>query len=240
MGRSFLQGFKTARSKCFVPLPEKEFVKIAQSCLSIDLKKKFHDREFPDLFELSANMIRYERFIREEEQMKNSSKGTYYRDPNFDVHIVDEYYDQTKVYLAELVKGDVYACPLMAKLGTSDAIELGRITFEAKKKMTVDENPFPHPLGIKLVTTGFKGGMPKFKLVVDDGEEDHEPHPSVFGRLKGKEVRSDEGILCARCKRELNENVEKIRTWGHHHRPSIVPNFQLIGGRGIYLWKTTF
>ena len=60
-----------------MPLPEKEFVKIAQSCLSFDLKKKFQDREFPDLFQLTANVIRYERLIREEEQMKNSSKGTY-------------------------------------------------------------------------------------------------------------------------------------------------------------------
>ncbi|CAI9757395.1 unnamed protein product [Fraxinus pennsylvanica] len=56
----FLQKFKTTKSKCFVPLPEKEFVKIVQSCLSFDLKKKFQDREFPDLFQLSANVIRYE------------------------------------------------------------------------------------------------------------------------------------------------------------------------------------
>ncbi|KAL2475347.1 putative retroelement [Abeliophyllum distichum] len=137
--------------------------------------------------------------------MKNSSKGTYYRDLNFDVHIVDEYYDQTE-----------------------DAIESGRITFEAKKKMAVDETPFPRPLGINMITTGFKSGFPKFKLVVDNGEEDHEPHPSVFERLKGKEVKRDEGILCARCNREVNENVEKIGACGHHHRPSVVPNFQSI------------
>ena len=77
-----------------MPLPKKEFVKIVQSCLNFDLKKKFQDREFLDLFQLSANVIRYERLIREEEQVKNSSKGTYYKDPNFDVHTVDDdYYD---------------------------------------------------------------------------------------------------------------------------------------------------
>lgn len=77
----FLQRFKTARSKGFMPLPKKEFFKIAQSCSSFDLKQKFQDREFSDLFQLSANVIRYERLIREEEQIKNSSKGTYYKDP---------------------------------------------------------------------------------------------------------------------------------------------------------------
>ncbi|KAL2512624.1 putative retroelement [Abeliophyllum distichum] len=78
-----------------------------------------------------------------------------------------------------------------------DAIESRRITFEAKKKMAVDENPFPRPLGINMITTGFKSGLPKFKLVVDNAEEDPEPHPSVFAHLKGKEGKRDEGILCA-------------------------------------------
>ncbi|KAL2491133.1 putative retroelement [Abeliophyllum distichum] len=305
----FLQRFKTARSKCFVPLPEKEFVKIAQSCLSFDLKKKFQDREFPDLFQLTANVIRYERLIREEEQMKNSSKGTYYRDPNFDVHVVDEYYDQTEICLAELVKGDSYACPLASNSGSmvknepmrdtskktrvfsfditkvdtifdrlykdkqiklsnkhklpnpeqikdkkyckwhnawshttnnclvfrhvlQDAIELGRITFEAKKKMAMDENPFPRPIGVNMIT-GFKSGLPKFKLVVDNGDEDPEQQPSVFQRLKGKEAKRDERIMCARCSREVNENVEKIEVWRRHHRLNMVPDFQPIQRRNI-------
>ncbi|KAL2480328.1 Uncharacterized protein Adt_33294 [Abeliophyllum distichum] len=305
----FLQRFKTARSKCFVPLPEKEFVKIAQSCLSFDLKKKFQDREFPNLFQLTANVIRYERLTRGEEQMKNSSKGTYYRDPNFDVHVVDEYYDQTEICLAELVKGDSYVCPLAINSGSmvknepmrdtskktrvfsfditkadtifdrlykdkqiklsdkhklpnpeqikdknyckwhnawshttnnclvfrhvlQDAIESGRITFEAKKKMAVDENPFPRPIGVNMIT-GFKSGLPKFKLVVDNGDEDPEQQPSVFELLKGKEAKRDERILCARCSREVNENVEKIEVWGRHHRPNMVPDFQPIQRRNI-------
>ncbi|KAL2527088.1 putative retroelement [Abeliophyllum distichum] len=99
--------------------------------------------------------------------------------------------------------------------------------------MAVDENPFPRPLGINMITTGFKSGLPKFKLVVDDGDEDPEPHPSVLERLKGKEVKRDEGILCARCSREVNENVEKTGAWGHHHRPSVVPNFHPVRGRNL-------
>lgn len=278
---SFLQRFKIARSECFVPLPEKEFVKIAKNCLSFDLKKKFQDREFPDLFQLSNNVIRYERLIRKEEQMKNSSKWTYYKDLNFDVHAVDgEYYDQAEICLAELVKGDAYDCPVMTKFRASDkdepikienkkarifsfdvtkadlifdkmykdkqiklsnkhklpdpeqtrgkkyckwhnawshmtnnyvvfrhvlqdAIKSGQITFDDKKKMAVDENPFPQPIGVNMVTVGFKSKLSRFKLVVDDGEEDSELHTSVLERIKREEPRKDESILCARCKREV-------------------------------------
>ncbi|XP_022897655.1 uncharacterized protein LOC111411348, partial [Olea europaea var. sylvestris] len=83
-----------------------------------------------------------------------------------------------------------------------DAIESGRITFEDKRKMAVDENPFPQPLEVNMVTTGFKNKLPKFKLVIDNGEEDAGPHPSVFERIKGKESEKDEDVLCPRCKRE--------------------------------------
>ena len=43
---AFLQQFKVARGRCYVSLPEREFVRIAQGYLNLDLKKKFQDREF--------------------------------------------------------------------------------------------------------------------------------------------------------------------------------------------------
>ncbi|XP_022895259.1 uncharacterized protein LOC111409441 [Olea europaea var. sylvestris] len=98
-----------------------------------------------------------------------------------------------------------------------DAIESGRITFDDKKKMAMNENPFPQPLGINMVTSGFKNKLPKFKLVIDEGEEDPRPHPSVFERIKGKEPKKDKDVLCARCKREVNGNIEKPGTWQHPH-----------------------
>ncbi|XP_022897697.1 uncharacterized protein LOC111411394, partial [Olea europaea var. sylvestris] len=79
-----------------------------------------------------------------------------------------------------------------------DAIESGRITFDDKKKMAVDEDPFPQSLEVNMVTSGFKNKLPKFKLVIDDGEEDTKTHPSVFERIKGKEPKKDEDVLCAR------------------------------------------
>ncbi|CAA2968872.1 Retrotransposon gag [Olea europaea subsp. europaea] len=240
--------------------------------------------------------------------MKNSSKGTYYRDPNFDVHTInDEYYNHIEMCLAELIKGDAYTCPTIAKPRSSgkdepikdenkkartfsfdvtkaelifdklfkdkqiklsgkhklpsseqikgkkyckwynawshltnncfvfrhvlqDAIESGRITFEDKKKMAVDENPFPQPLGVNMVTTGFENKLPKFKLVIDDGEEDPGPHSGIFERIKGKEPKKNEDVLCARCKREVSANIEKLGIWQYHHRPSFFPNAQ--PGRG--------
>ena len=57
--KTFLQRFKVARGRCYVPLPEKEFVRIAQGCLNLDLKKKFQDREFWDLPQLTTSVVRY-------------------------------------------------------------------------------------------------------------------------------------------------------------------------------------
>ncbi|KAL2532539.1 putative retroelement [Abeliophyllum distichum] len=65
----------------------------------------------------------------------------------------------------------------------------GRITFESKKKMAVDEYPFPQPVDVNMVILNLdKFGLLRFKLVVDDGED--KPRPSAFERLKGKAVWS--------------------------------------------------
>ena len=86
---------------------------------------------------------------------------------------------------------------------------LGRITFEDKKKMAVDENPFPQPLEVNMVTTNLKNKLPRGKLVIND-EEDPEKHASVFERIRGKEPMKGEEILCARCKGEMRANTEKL------------------------------
>ncbi|XP_022850730.1 uncharacterized protein LOC111372592, partial [Olea europaea var. sylvestris] len=111
-----------------------------------------------------------------------------------------------------------------------DVIESGQITFEDKRKMAVDENPFPQPLGVNMVMSGFKDKFPKFKLVIDDREEEAGPHPSIFERIKGKEPKKDEDVLCARCKEKVSANAENPGIWQHHHRPNIFPNAQ--SGRG--------
>ncbi|KAL2485254.1 putative retroelement [Abeliophyllum distichum] len=79
-----------------------------------------------------------------------------------------------------------------------DDIESGRITFELKKKMAVDENPFPQPVVVNMISPNLdKFGLPKFNLVVDNGED--ELRPSAFEHLKGKAVVKEERNLCSSC-----------------------------------------
>ncbi|KAL2518096.1 putative retroelement [Abeliophyllum distichum] len=85
---------------------------------------------------------------------------------------------------------------------TQDIVEHGESTFESNKKMAMYKNPFPHPVGVNMVITNFnKLCLPKFKLVVDDGED--KPHPSAFEHLKGKTVLKEEWSLCARFRKKL-------------------------------------
>ncbi|KAL2526564.1 putative retroelement [Abeliophyllum distichum] len=184
------------------------------------------------------NVIRYERLLREDELIKNSSKGTYYRDPNFDIHAIDTSQDQAEVevYLAELVKGDTYACPMLAKsevlikneptkeenkkgrIFSFDVIkadvifESPRITFKSTKKMAVDKNPLPHLVDVNMVVQNLdKFGLLRFNLVVHNAED--ELHPSDFECLKGNAVVKEERSLCARCQKEVGNITEGVGTY---------------------------
>ncbi|KAF3456028.1 hypothetical protein FNV43_RR00671 [Rhamnella rubrinervis] len=52
-------------------------------------RKKFIGMEFRDLFELATRTTLYEDILNEKYQRKNSSKGTYYKDLNLDINLVD-------------------------------------------------------------------------------------------------------------------------------------------------------
>ncbi|KAL2461796.1 putative retroelement [Abeliophyllum distichum] len=91
----------------------------------------------------------------------------------------------------------------------SDAIESERITFESKKKMAVDEDPFLQPISVNMVILNLdKLGLRRFKLVVYDDED--EPRPNVFEHLKGKTVVEEEKSLCARCQKEVGNTTERV------------------------------
>ncbi|KAL2498206.1 putative retroelement [Abeliophyllum distichum] len=69
---------------------------------------------------------------------------------------------------------------------TQDGVEQGESHLNPKK-MAVDEDPFPQPIDINMVTLNFdKLGLLRFKLLIDNGED--EPRPITFERLKGKAV----------------------------------------------------
>ncbi|CAL1389698.1 unnamed protein product [Linum trigynum] len=112
----FLTNFKNARNRCFVNLTERELVKLAQGDLNFELRKKFQDREFSDLFQLMSYAIRYESLLHEEEHKRSGSHGKYF--PNFEnygVNNVGSDVDEVEVDLAKNVQGKPYVCASLAK-----------------------------------------------------------------------------------------------------------------------------
>lgn len=114
----FVARFRMAKSKCFV----REFVKLAQNGLNFELRKRLQDREFTDLFQLVSCAAKYEQPLREEEQRRNSSKGTYYQDPNVeanvldpDVYLSDSDCEAIDINVAELTAGKPYTCKALTK-----------------------------------------------------------------------------------------------------------------------------
>jgi hypothetical protein len=83
----FIMRFKRIRTRCHTTLSEAEYVKIAIDGLNFELRKKFEGITFIDLFELSERASRFEWLLKEENQRKNSSYGTYYQDPNYEIDL---------------------------------------------------------------------------------------------------------------------------------------------------------
>ncbi|CAN1340863.1 hypothetical protein LINPERPRIM_LOCUS38999 [Linum perenne] len=113
---SFLTSFKNARNRCFVNLIEREFFKLAQGGLNFELRKKFQDRGFSDLFQFMSCAVRYESLLHEEENRRNTSRGQYL--PNFDyvIHHIDGWVGEVEFDLAEIVSGKHYVCSSWSKV----------------------------------------------------------------------------------------------------------------------------
>ncbi|KAL2512208.1 hypothetical protein Adt_17808 [Abeliophyllum distichum] len=94
--------------------------------------------------------------------------------------------------------------------------------------MAIDENHFPQPINVNMVILNLdKFGLPRFELVVDNGED--ETHPSAFECLKKKARVSDEMNLCARCHRNMGNVTE--RSYEQQICPTNTANFCLVGGQ---------
>ncbi|XP_060675539.1 uncharacterized protein LOC132804980 [Ziziphus jujuba] len=117
---NFITWFKRARIRWHLDIPEREFVKLAQSVLGYNLRKKFDGTEFHDLFEIVSRASRYEGILKEDYQRKNSSRGSYYRDPNTEIYSV-EVGDQgikdvsIEIDATEVVATRPYVCKALAK-----------------------------------------------------------------------------------------------------------------------------
>ncbi|XP_059668934.1 uncharacterized protein LOC132314028 [Cornus florida] len=96
---SFLSRFRRAKFKCNLSLPPEEYVKMAMNGLEFELRKK---------------VAKYEELLREEQDRKSSSKGTYYRDPNYKVYTT-ETEGEFEVNVAKLNIKKAYTCEALTK-----------------------------------------------------------------------------------------------------------------------------
>ena len=85
-------------------LAKGEYVKMAQKGLDIELRKKFQGMKFHDFYELTAKVNEYKELLREENQRKKASMGTYFQEVS-----------NTEVATAELTNTGSYVCPLLEK-----------------------------------------------------------------------------------------------------------------------------
>ena len=77
---------------------------MAQRGLDIELRKKFQGMEFHDFYELAAKVSEYGEFLREENQRKKASMGTYFQEVS-----------NTEVATTELTNTGSCVCPLLEK-----------------------------------------------------------------------------------------------------------------------------
>ncbi|CAL1390186.1 unnamed protein product [Linum trigynum] len=112
----FLTNFKNARNRCFVNLTEREFVKLAQGGLSFELRKKFQDGEFSDLFQLMSCAVRYESLLHEEENRRSASRGPYFPNLDYTINHIGHEANEVEVDLAEITPGKPYICASLSKV----------------------------------------------------------------------------------------------------------------------------
>ena len=66
------------RNICEIHLPKTKYVKMAQRGLDIELRRKFQGMQLKDFYELVAKVTKYEELLKEENQWRKTSIGTYW------------------------------------------------------------------------------------------------------------------------------------------------------------------
>ncbi|CAL8089387.1 unnamed protein product [Prunus armeniaca] len=87
--QEFFTRFRKLKMKCRIPIEERHFIQMAQVALKISLRKLFDGILFTYLAKLADNASKSEDLLKEEQQKRNSSKGTYYKTPSSSVHLVE-------------------------------------------------------------------------------------------------------------------------------------------------------
>ncbi|CAL2270534.1 unnamed protein product [Prunus armeniaca] len=109
--QDFITKFRKLKMKCRIPMEERHFIQMAQAALKISLRKRFDGMLFGDLAELADKASKYEELLREEQQKRNSSKGTCYKSPSSSIHMIEveseedtEGSEEREIVVAEMAK----------------------------------------------------------------------------------------------------------------------------------------
>ncbi|CAL8167811.1 unnamed protein product [Prunus armeniaca] len=109
--QDFITRFRKLKMKCRIPMEETHFIQMAQAALKISLRKRFDGMLFGDLAELADKASKYEELLREEQQKRNSSKGTCYKSPSSSIHMIEveseedtEGSEEREIVVAEMAK----------------------------------------------------------------------------------------------------------------------------------------
>ena len=109
---------------------------MATKGMNFKLRKKFEEMEFRDLYELATMAAWYEKILLDEQEMKNSSKGTYYKDPNLE-GLVTEYLGEVDMDIT--CKRPVICKSLYrATKASNGTLAVKKQVFEAGKVFTFD------------------------------------------------------------------------------------------------------
>ena len=88
--------------------------------------------KFKDLYKFVTIAARYEKLLLDEQEMKSSSRGSYYNDPNLEFLITDYDMDFGKVDIAKLTCKRPVVCKALhwATKGTNSTLAIKKQTFE--------------------------------------------------------------------------------------------------------------
>ncbi|CAL8993766.1 unnamed protein product [Prunus brigantina] len=111
LAQDFITRFRKLKMQCRIPMEARHFIQMAQTALKISLRKRFDGMLFGDLAELADKASKYEELLKEEQQKRNSSKGTYYKSPSSSIHMIEveseedaEGSEEREIAVAEMAK----------------------------------------------------------------------------------------------------------------------------------------
>ena len=153
---------------CKVVIPKIEFAKMANGGMNFELCKTFKWIDFRDLYELTTIAARYKRIPLDEWEIKNSLKGTYYKDINLEVLVTDYDVDVSEVDMAELIcKWHVVCKALHKATDGNNTSAFKKQTFDVEKNYTFDFSMSDQIFGAllieKLIRLNSVYKMPKAK-----------------------------------------------------------------------------